>query len=833
MKPFTLAAALVIVTTLIGVPDARPPRVLTVTMPWLAPASPARPEAGLILAVHPAGSPVTMIEGRVRTPDAVRVAGALVALSRPGDGSRPGGEGPARLEAVVRSDAAGRFRFLDVQPGVHHVVVSATGFAPGRAELRANAGSPRFVEVALGDASAAADVAGQVQDLAGRPLIGALVRADRPGAGSAVAVTDHEGRFQLAIEPGQHAFSASAAGHASQRRFLQLVGRQTLSLRLFATARIAGTVSGPGPGGDAAAGGGASRAMAGALVRLAAAEPEARQWEVLADQAGRFAFVDLEPGRYVLSAQHGDLVGFHLQPLAVALGETAPEIGLRLQPAARLGGRIVGPDGQAVAGAQVQLEPSRPTDLGFGAGRATALSDADGRYLLAGVLAGRYRVRVEAAPLAPAERREVAVLGREVGPLNFRLEAGARLRGQVTDAQGRPLVGAGLRAAVQSDPASPRLVAAGSSRSGTDGSYELTGLPAGKLRLSVQHPQQGELDLNVDVTPAGLVQLPMRFAAPAFVRGRVRFHDGGPAGGARVRWLPQTRSAQEAGGGGSAVAVNPDGSYRLGPVQASAGRIQAELAGDPLLVNPRAGGGFGRGRQQRASLELGAGQIKGGVDLTLLRDDQTISGQLLDPHRSPVAGALVWASVIPGGDWHEPDGGRPRAVSDQAGRFLLTGLPAGEYEVRASHVRYPLARRPGVIAGAEGVEVAFVAPAFVSGRVLDGSAAPVAPVRVQVHEALAPGVAFQGQSLGRENLHWLFQASDGGFSIGPLAPGEYHLRVRGATGESALVSGIKLRAGEWRKDLTVTIGAGTTLLDAAAADPMSLRTRTRPLPAAR
>ena len=154
MKPFTLAVALVIVATVVRVPDARPPRVITVAMPGPATALLGGPEAREALdrrSFEPTGddaagygnrhrsrddrvgAPVTLIEGRVRVPDAAaRVAGALVSLSR--DGLRPG-DGRARLEAVVRSDAAGRFRFVDVAPGAHHLVVSATGFAPGRAEL--------------------------------------------------------------------------------------------------------------------------------------------------------------------------------------------------------------------------------------------------------------------------------------------------------------------------------------------------------------------------------------------------------------------------------------------------------------------------------------------------------------------------------------------------------------------------------------------------------------------------------------------------------------------------------------------------------------------------
>lgn len=725
-----------LVGLLVGTPDAGP-RVLEV-----APPGPVLPGQALSVGPGRAEVRVARVEGWVRTPDGAAVAGALVALSRPGEAgfaTAPPGGGPAPedpaaavLEVIARSDRRGHFELPEVEPGRHVVTASAPGFGPGRGEIEVKAGGPGPVEISLGGAEAAFEVQGQVQaqtvgvrpqqTVGVRPVPGALVQAVASEGGIVVAFTGEAGQFQLPLPAGHHVLWFGARGLVRQRRDIELHADQRIGVQLFAGARIAGSVV-------SAAG---APSAAGTLVNAVAAETGSRPRQVRADAQGRFAFDDLEPGRYVIWARQGAWVGFHSEPLPLALGDQARGVDVALRRAATVTGRILDDRGAPIAGVRIRLLPSPRSDLGFGSGQGSAISARDGRYTIAGVLAGQYRLRAEAAARAPGETREIAVSDGADQILNADLRLGAAPGpGRGRDAGGRP----------------------------------------------------------------------------AFIRGHVRWHDGAPAAGVRVHWLPAR------GGRDSTAVVGKDGSYQLGPLPASLGRCQAEYPSDPVAgLGAPTLGGLGRGRQQRLGLDLAPGQQRNDVDLVLLRDDQIIAGQLHGPDGRPIAGALVWASQLPGGEWNEAESGRPRAVSDRDGRFVILGVPAGEYEVRAMHPRFPLARKSGVIAGSEAVQIGFEAPAWLSGQLLDAGAAPAGPVHVAMVEALAPGSPTHTLFNQAGSRHWVFQGDRGGaglFTIGPLAPGEYHLLVHAAAG-TGRVSGIKLTPSYWRQEVRVSLGPGAS-----------------------
>jgi hypothetical protein len=735
-KPFIPVTAAAVVALLVGALDARSRPVLVAAGP--GPVTAAKP---LRLESVGSGAARATLDGLVRAADGAAVAGALVAVSRAGDLARAAG--PATLEIVARSDAAGRFHIAAVAAGHHHLTASAPGLSAAHAEVEVGAADPPPIELRLGGGRAGASgtpllLTGQVHGAGARPLAAALVRAALPAGEIVVGFAGDDGRFALSLDAGPAVVSASAPGYAPQQRHVELIQDQSVTLRLMPAARIAGTVR-------RAVAGQTTGPVAGAIVHAAPADDETRPRQTWADPAGRFEFTDLEPGRYVVWARTDRLAGFHDQPVSVALGEGVADVDVRLLAAAALTGRILDAHGAAVAGAVVELLPSGRTDLGFGSGRATALTNPAGRYLFAGILPGRYRLRAEGGGRSPSDLRDLGIFDQDVHEIDLRL---------------------------------------------------------GPSAIGVMPARD----------PAGRV-------APAYLSGHVRWHDGAPAAGARVRWLPATRAGGD--GGKTLVTVGVDGSYRLGPLPTGAGRCVAEYPSDPrvtstwtsswaLPANALVFAGLGRGRQQRFGIDLKPGEQRGNVDLVLLRDDQSIAGIVRGPEGQPIAGALIWASQVPGGEWNPGESGRPRVVSDSGGRFVITGVPAGEYEVRALHPRFPLARKPGVVAGSESVAIDLVTPAWISGDVLDAGGAPLGPVRIAAIEALAPGGASHAPTSEAAGAHWLFQAGAGpagssGFTIGPLAPGEYHLLVRGAAGIGRL-SGVTLAAGQWRRGLRIPLG---------------------------
>lgn len=131
-----------------------------------------------------------------------------------------------------------------------------------------------------------------------------------------------------------------------------------------------------------------------------------------------------------------------------------------------------------------------------------AKTDADGRYRLGGVPAGRYEI----TPAAPAHVVSGSIDGRwgrtlMVNPgetienVDFRLTRGGVITGRVTDSDGKPVVGEMLQITPEDNSQSPRMFfRLDRSEMLTDdrGVYRLYGLPAGRYRVSVgTGPQRG------------------------------------------------------------------------------------------------------------------------------------------------------------------------------------------------------------------------------------------------------------------------------------------------------------------------------------------------------
>ena len=128
---------------------------------------------------------------------------------------------------------------------------------------------------------------------------------------------------------------------------------------------------------------------------------------------------------------------------------------------------------------------------------ARAKTDADGRFFLTGVAPGRYQI----LPVAPAHivegmgsnfppgRALNIAAGEEVRDIDFKLEPGGVITGRVTDADGNPVVGEQVVAAlVEVTPGGfprPNLNSVRDQLTDDRGVYRLFGLPPGRYRVAV------------------------------------------------------------------------------------------------------------------------------------------------------------------------------------------------------------------------------------------------------------------------------------------------------------------------------------------------------------
>jgi hypothetical protein len=149
-------------------------------------------------------------------------------------------------------------------------------------------------------------------------------------------------------------------------------------------------------------------AVSGAPVKEAAVSltRELTTVSVLTQQDGRFAFENLEPGKYVLSASGK---GYQLQAfdehenfataIVAGVDQNTENLLFRLTPAASISGQVTDEFSEAVRGAQVMLFWEGITNGRHAVQmRNQASTDDQGRYRLVGLQHGRYYLAVHAQP---------------------------------------------------------------------------------------------------------------------------------------------------------------------------------------------------------------------------------------------------------------------------------------------------------------------------------------------------------------------------------------------------------------------------------------------------
>lgn len=580
-----------------------------------------------------------------------------------------GGE-PARY---VRTDASGVFRVEGIPHGrwiidgysPGYVAVGAVEFEAGRGVLS--------LELAPG-----AVVEGRVTDVQGAPIAGAQVSgwqlADGRTVASASALRGERNeaidRDQLRRFSGASIASAPAPGRAASAGWA--------ADPLFEPRGELGVLRGPIPlppidgavPAPTASGGATPRIDAPVGARVVWREvplvPDIAPlvgavappiWRTGAD--GVFRITGLPRGLAVVTAVADGFAPAASDPVRVDLGRTSAEVEVELSPGTRVVGRVTDGSGAIVAGAFVTLTPAFPGTP------STAMTGADGSFAL-GPTTGDALLRASAIGFGEAVRQVTlsslpaglgsAALGDPPASITVDLvlaTADARVLGEVVDVGGLPVRGA--RVVVVDGAAAGRSALVG------DGGFAIERLPAGPLRVRVEHaaypPLEASLEATADGRSGAAARLVLR-AGGGLAGVLLDRHTGAPLGGVALRLTGPGDAALD-------LASAADGTFTQGALVAgtwtlavdSPGYVPATLAIEvPAADRP----GTITRPDVRFALERGA----------------LLAGMVRDRRGARQAGVTVEART--------GDGRVSSGKTDADGLFRLRDVPTGALTVRAT-----------------------------------------------------------------------------------------------------------------------------------------------------
>ena len=348
--------------------------------------------------------------GRVADESGQPVAYATLAFADPGRRS----EG----EETALTGTDGTYRVEGLRETTYEVWIQAPGYAPPTADEEARLEVPQGVVEVRHDFVLArgATVSGIVTDPHGAPVRGARVEVQARGDRSLrervqdlVAVTAPTGRWRISGVPPRVEVVVRAEHDEwirteSAPLRLSPGHEEEVRLALGAGVSLSGVVTDTN-----------GRPVAEARVRWGPAGDESERRlrdEFRADQmltsrvvrtdaTGAFTLDRLVPGRLLLKVEREGYADWYRKDLVVLAGAPRPDILVELTPSLTLTGRVLDARSRApIAEAWIYAreespgEDEPPADEGRVRALVSGQTDAEGRYVLAGLAPGRYEVVV-------------------------------------------------------------------------------------------------------------------------------------------------------------------------------------------------------------------------------------------------------------------------------------------------------------------------------------------------------------------------------------------------------------------------------------------------------
>lgn len=484
------------------------------------------------------GIDITLLGGAVEITGVVRdLSGGPVEGAQVSAGGLSVGTGVA----IAASGPEGEFS-LWVQAGNTRVWTKAEGYVP--AQEGGVAPGQRF-ELNLVPESVLIGKVVRVGD--GSPIAGAMVWASEGGQ---QVISDATGAFRIGeLLPGPYKARADADDAYGLAKEQVILGFGETSAPVVIEAHpafmVTGTVVVAGGGGCDAGG------------SIGLVDPtQGRQDYGALEPDGTVQVRGLLPGEYTVHVRCEGMLSAETYPPVIVSGASVTGLRWEVTRGQAIRGVVVDGRGQPASRvslyAQGQADPAQPRARLTNS--SSVATDANGGFVLPGLVAGKYLVSVlESHPSRALPAKPIAVellAGRDLEGLRIELPAGGELRGRVRDTKGKGLTRVSLS------------LAGGRSQwcgAGDDGSFHFPDVVAGEYRLTARRgedllraPGSGDDDVQgVPVTVrAGAVETVELVVevADGKISGVVRDADGGAVSDAFIETGRESESAAAVAG---------------------------------------------------------------------------------------------------------------------------------------------------------------------------------------------------------------------------------------------------------------------------------------------
>jgi protocatechuate 3,4-dioxygenase beta subunit len=382
-------------------------------------------------------------------------------------------------------------------------------------------------------------------------------------------------------------------------------------------------------------------------------------------------------------------------------------VDLYLFPGSTLSGVVRDAQGRPVPGAAVRAEAEAHAVRFQSPGWWTPIAaDAKGRFEIAGIKPGTYRIVVRSPGFAPGFVPGVSVQDGSDAEVDVVLYAGGTVSGRLLDKNDRPVVGRVTVQELEGQDAPFGLEDVLATEAGADGRFRLTALPPGSHALAVLAPGHGGQRVAFDVgttgEPVDLGDIVLETGLA--IRGRVRDKAGLPVSDAQVAGWSRSAGFRPP----AHVSTASDGSYVLAGLQPGSYNVKVTAPG------------YG---EDSRSAEAGAE----GVDFALAPSG-AVTGTVVDEAGQPVDAFQVMIRPARD-DAMVRTSPKFEQVADASGRFRIDDVGEGTYAVVVSAPERASGVATGVKVTSGGTtdvgRLRLGAGGTVQGTVADASGAPV------------------------------------------------------------------------------------------------------------